>query len=245
MPEKEETMGLTMQDSVELQYDIYNKENSRSIFSLVPPSWVPYLEQAYWKHQDLLSLVDDVDFKRHVREKHKISFNPTENQIRYNLWLDYDHARLEGRKIVAARIFGHIMAETTFERYFLKNEIFCVFMLKRPADYTKMVNETLLYGMEKLRSILDLPEHDKKGNLIPKVLELKIKVISMMDMRVHGAPTQKSVNVSATAKEMKELAGGNNMAAIQQRLAELEMKKREALGIPKQTVEVLPALPKE
>lgn len=207
---------------------IFDKENPFSIYNLVPPTWPKFFDAAKEKYPNLYLVVDERDFKKFVRQNHHIEINPTENKLRFNFWLEYDAALSEGRKMIGPRIYGSICDEELFERYMLRNEILCSFLMLRPSGYATTMNEALVFGLKKLRDILDEPETDKKGRLNLPLLKLKLEIIKMMDARMHGAPTQKiqQINANISGQAAEELVSGN-MDSLRLRLEKLEAKKRQ------------------
>jgi hypothetical protein len=218
----------SLQEHQFLAKGIFDKANPFSVYNLVPPTWPRYFDAAKLKFPDLHLVVDERDFKKFIKKTLHMEINPTENKLRFNFWLEYDAALSEGRKMIGPRIYGAICTDELFERYMLKNEVLCNFLLLRPSGYATTMNEALVYGLKKLRDILDEPETDKKGRLNLPLLKLKLEIIKMMDARINGAPTQKiqQINANISGKAAEDLVTGD-MASLKYRLEQLEHKKRQ------------------
>jgi hypothetical protein len=88
--------------------------------------------------------------------------------------------------------------------------------------------------VNRLREVLSIPIQDKKGKYDIRAANLLMKVVSYLDNRVHGTPTQRiamdqrsvKVDMKASAADMAGLIEGGNMSALDQRLKYLEKKER-------------------
>jgi hypothetical protein len=254
MPNNHE-IGPTLHAHHELEKGIYDKSNPLSIYGKCPPSWVKYIDTAIFEIPEIFEILDETEFKKFIREKFRVRYNATENKIRYNFWTEFDDALNEGRQVKTNRVHGSFMDERLFEKYFLARPEICAYMLRRPLDYATTVNEILTFGMEKLRGFLELPETDAKtGQINTKMLEIKLKIIQMMDMRVHGAPTQKSVQITGTLdKDASQAMLGRDSKNIQVRLSEIRAKKQVIQGLPveepkgkdAEVIDVVPVISKD
>lgn len=190
---------------------------------------------------DCLDLIPDEEL---LLKKLKASYNYrpsiSEQRIRHSFWLEYEEAQRDERLMNDMHIWCFVVASRDlFKRMFLapNRGPQAVYLVCRPAGYHTQVSEMLEAGLYKMRKILELPDVDSKGRVNMKLLELKMKITVMMDMRKHGAPTQniKQLNMHvnrnlAGAKDVNELVKKGDMESIQKRLSALDIEKRNVEG---------------
>lgn len=182
-----------------------------------------------------LEYLDDEEALREYLKKNGYVPNATEDRIRHCFWLEYENSLARGQKMQMTNIHSLICDEKTFKRYIQKPQAVAFFLCK-PMAYKEQVATILSTGLRQMQKILAMDDLDSKGKPNVKLLELKTKITAMMDMRLHGAPTQniKQLNVNVDASPKKALAAdavrAGDMGAIQKRLAELEMEKKQLEG---------------
>jgi hypothetical protein len=185
---------------------------------------------------DALPLIND----EHMLLKYlkELGYIPTkfEDRLRHCFWLEYENSLARAKPMQMSNIHSLICDEKTFKRYIQKPQA-AVYFLCKPLAYKEHVASLLQSGMRQLEKILDLPDLDSKGKPNVKLLELKTKITAMMDMRLHGAPTQNikqlNVNVDATPAKpaiTQQALKQGDMTAIHKRLAELEMERKQLEG---------------
>jgi len=233
---------MEYQDLTDFQKDhlsyVLDPNNPMSLHKMMPHHYYnQILETAAKADPEILDLISDEEILLKYLRKEK-SYSPTVNdqRLRYLFWQEYENAVLDNRKMIMNNVHSLVCDAKAFQRLFLGTLPYRVaFLLCRPAAYQHTLNEMLLHGMKRMRQILDLPEIDEKGKINTKIIELKLKVTAMVDMRVHGAPTQKvhqiTQNIGGAARsDVKELVNSGDMATIQNRLAEIEAEKRKLEG---------------
>ena len=217
---------------------LFSPENPMAIAKMLPPIFCGHLlENVLKADPEVLELISDEDeLLRHLKaEKH---YRPTVNdqRLRYLFWQEYENAVLDNRKMIVSNVHSLVCDIKSFQKLFVGSLPYrTAFLLCRPAAYQHTLHEMLLHGMKRMRQILDLPETDANGKINTKIIELKLKVTAMVDMRVNGAPTQKvhqitqnlTSGISATKSDVKELVNSGDMATIQKRIEEIESEKRK------------------
>ncbi len=182
------------------------------------------------------------------------SYVPTVNdqRLRYLFWTEYEKSKLEGRVMDMKNVHSLVCNPKTFESLFLKLPYRAVFLCCKPMAYEHTLKEMLLHGMQRMRQVLDIPATDPiTGKLNPKIIELQLKITAMVDMRVHGAPTQKIHQVTQSIQgkptqgqvaNLQELIAKGDMSTIQTRLKEIEAEKKKLEGrVTTQPVEIVEA----
>ena len=218
---------------------LFDPQNKTSLWNYMPGKYSGKLLAmvASAEHEFLENLMDEEALLKSLKSIK--SYVPTINdqRLRHLLWVEYENATREDRQMVMNNVHSLVCNEKTFTSLFLKLPYRACFLVCRPAAYQHVLKEMLTHGMYRLRQILDMPETDANGKLNPKMIELKIKITAMIDMRLHGAPTQKIHQVTQNLpgppvqkSDVKELIDKGDMRTIQERLVEIEKEKRKLEG---------------
>lgn len=227
--------------------NLFDPSSSVSLASLLPPGLSTRLLNSLSKDSSLYELLDDEDaLLRHLEAAYRYRCPPTDSRIRMSFWLEYERALLEADKMKVANIHSLVCDERSFYRLFGSCPGRTAFLICRPAAYQEQVREMLSHGLKRMRQILDMPAILPNGKVDHKMLMLQAKITGMMDMRLHGAPTQKvqqlNLNVDAGRKELsvdtKNLIAKGDINAIQSRLMEIEKQMGDG---PRQELPVLEA----
>ncbi len=211
---------------------VWDKEDSRSLIRLMPEV---FLRAALALPEEFKDLDDQT-----LKQRYKFNPSATDHQLRLSFWLEYDRvqSQLLLRMVTAMIIRGIITEEYLYKHYFA-HPARMAFLLIPPKSYTIKMQEMLENGLEQMREIQDLPHTSVNARgeiqINTKVLELKFKIMTYMDMRLNGAIAQKlqieqknmNVNFHGTAKELNQVMEKNTMAALDHRLEVL--RKREAM----------------
>lgn len=222
---------------------LFNPENPLSLTCMLPKDYPEVWMDLLTKEPHVIPLLDDEDgLLKELANNHSYWPTVTDHRVRFAMWNEYENALLEGRKMIPANIHNLALRPDYFRALFLKDYKRAAFLLTKPAAYQAAMKETLLHGMKRLREILDKPDVDSKGRPDTKMLALKVKIVSMIDMRLHGAYTQKIHQINQnlpTAGQEKDLQGliqKGDMKAIQNRIAEVDREIRKLSGEPAEKV---------
>jgi hypothetical protein len=168
--------------------------------------------------------------------------SPSLNRLRTNLWIAFDRARTSREAILAHHVAAGVCTVAQVHMV-MKNPMQAAWLFTPPRTYVEMLDETLEYGMMKLRAILDMPEVMANGTLNQKLVDTKVKIIAMMDLRKNGAPTQKieqkNLNVSVGNKNASVPVDQMSMEKLEERAAELRRQNLIAQNLPPAVVEQL------
>lgn len=156
----------------------------------------------------------------------------TEHRIRVAFWMEFNRAMDANTNMAIPRVYGGICGTDYFNNEFMRKPEKVAWMLTPPVSYTIAMEESLVYGIEKLREVLDFPLYDRTtGKPDVRVGELILKVVQQMDLRVKGAVLQKSVNVHAHIGAPTGISAGESMTDLDARIKELE-KQVDQTGLP-------------
>lgn len=177
----------------------------------------------------LLSIPDGTLKIPEVKLEELAQVSRQDRRIRIQFWAEYERSCVEGRKMN----FGDVVAgagipswESYQARLDLSPELFA-WLMQPPAAYQIQLKEASELGLRRLTDIMELPltYKDAKGNIKVNtgVGILILQAFKMIDQRLHGAITQKLVNVnlSGDAGEPGE-SRAVDMAKIDEKIAELE-----------------------
>jgi hypothetical protein len=106
-------------------------------------------------------------------------------------------------------------------------------LLTVPTGYIIKAEESLEFGLEQLRDILEVP-HMRGMVVDTKLGELKLKIVAMLDTRVKGAPITKTMNLHAnvSTEAVQKIATASTEADLMRQLKELERMNRKAQNLP-------------
>lgn len=219
------------------ELDLWSPENARSVFNLVPAA-VRNAFLAAKESDPTLFTMEERQLRLNLQGK-KRNPTPLDNRLRVKFWAEYENTQdhLTASLSMAAVTSG-LCTREYFYSYFLASPEKVAWLLCPPANYGTMMEEALLMGIEQMRDILEMPNILPNGAANVKLMELKAKIVGMLDIRVKGAIVQKveqknlSVSLHGTAKGVEAIAQLSSMEEIQKRMADLEKRERRALNLP-------------
>lgn len=185
-------------------------------------------------------LTDEEGLIKYLRSNKRYEPTVNDHRVRYLFWHEHENALAENRQMNMKNVHSLVCNEKTFQVMFLKHYFRAAFLMCKPMAYQQTLKEMLVHGMGKLRNILDIPATDPvTGKFNPKIVELQLKITAMVDMRLHGAPTQKIHQVNQNlpgaltkgqGADVRELIQKGDMKSIQNRLFEIEAERKKLEG---------------
>jgi hypothetical protein len=180
-------------------------------------------------------IADETALKEWLRGIQKFVPNGTDHRYRLQFWLEYENACRRNVKMNMANVYSLSGPECTFMSLVLKDARRVAWMLCKPISYESHTKQILATGLSRLEAALEIdPFADpKKPDL--KLLAMQIKITQMMDLRQHGAPTQKIQALSISAAldangEIQGLVDKGDHKAILERMELLRKRKAKAQG---------------
>jgi hypothetical protein len=205
------------------ELSITDADNPRSLINLVP--------EAVRNH--INNLPEDF---LHLTEEELEAMTPNaqwtmvDRRLRTAFWLEYERVQATGGHMVMTNIFGG----TCSKNYFYDRVLTCKprlgYLLQAPQNYRVATEEALIHGVNRVREILDLPLFTelKDGRRVPdpKVADVIIKAVAMLDMRVKGAVIQRiqQHNINENLNQKQNVPEPSSMAEIDEQLKELQAK---------------------
>lgn len=162
-----------------------------------------------------------------ILRKRRVNITPTDYQLRYAFWREYEFALQCRRKMMMTNVYSGVCAKANFDRVMgIKEKL--AWILCVPADYRIATEEALLYGLKQLRDILSKPHITLGGKLDARAAAIKVEIVKMLDIRVKGSIPQitKNLNVHMDSPKAPPQGGATQvlprMEDIDARLKELE-----------------------
>jgi hypothetical protein len=214
--------GTVNHDVATAAVDIFNKESADSI---------------YWKvSEKLRNKLDQIDPKLFLMTENQLEAlvkpGDFEDQIRTAFWEEYERMSLLGsKKMMMTNIYDKICSREFFYAYFLERNDAIAWMLRPTHNYDIRASSLLDLGYRRLSQAMRMPIKDEKGNLIKNNMDIIMRAVQMLDIRIKGMPMQKiqqtSVNLSYKQGVMQ--SPNQELQQIERELAEL--KQREPMLI--------------
>lgn len=228
----------------------FDLNNPLSLYSKLGKEWSKKFHGTLSELPDLEPLLyDETALKKTLYEKHQFRPSVAENRYRYQFWLEYENSVRDERMMRMVNVYYFVGSETAFTKLVLGDARRLAWIICRPAGYESTAREMLQYGLSRLREVLDKDPFEDPNKPNMKLLELQLKITQMMDLRMHGAPTQKlqqlTVNATLGANgELQAIGDKANMSDIKRKLEDLRERKRklEGRGVePKPAEQAAPA----
>jgi hypothetical protein len=169
---------------------------ARSAISMLPEEEQFIVESHYNRSTKLFSLSE----RSLLTEMRHAGFEPssTENLLRNKFWLEYDHATMgDYGKIRVTEVIRGICSFKFFRETFLANQYMVAFLMLPPINFKTKQEETLLFGLDKLRAVLDLPTTHPDGSININVVKAQMGVYQILERRVQGEVVQKTMTAHA------------------------------------------------
>ncbi len=208
--------------------DIFNLENPRSIMNLVPGSLKKFFQEHSLTEPELFNK-DERDLYKLLRSREETP-SPTDNRLRLKFWFEYDRCQEAGSFFNISNVIAGVTTKDYFDRGYLSKPNKVAWLLCPPTNYLVKAEEALEFGLEQLRDLLEQPNMLTSGKVNVRVVELKLKIVQMLDSRVKGAVVQRSVNlnVGATDSVVRKNLLSESMEDLQKQIKTLEARNRAA-----------------
>jgi len=226
-----------------VEIEFFNKDNKKSVYNLLPAKWVKILNR--------VGIRDEIE-KEEWEIKKNLQITPTLNRIRYSFWNEYYRAVDTNKNMVNKNIFAGICSVEAYTRI-LRNNAYIAWILCPPADTVIALKETLNYGLDRIREILDLPlykiesvrvgkdDFEDREVVDEKVANLMLKAVAMVDLRLHGSYVQVQKIEQKTINVNRNITSVENSYAAPQELDNIDSKLEQLRAEVKREVKKLEA----
>lgn len=216
--------------------NILDKSDPRSLYSLSPPSVKQAMDRLH--PDDLIKSEDEL-----IKE-----FKPNRLHcaVRVSFWAEYDRVQAELEDEMSLTAICKRIVDPHHFRKLIATDWYIKFLVTPPMDYSVATQEALMFGIHRLREILELPLYKENGDVNGAIVDKIIRTVAFLDLRVKGGITQrhevKQLNFNLHADAGKVEADMVEMAPqdIEKRLEKLRAKQAK---YDEQIKEALPPPP--
>jgi hypothetical protein len=239
---------------------LWDIDEPKSIPKVVPQFVADEILAAYKSHPHLF--IKNEHELLTIMAKEKANPTASDRRLRLSFWEEYGRicARSEldtyfGRAMNMENVARGVCSKSYLTGTYLKNPYKVAFMVCQPASYIKAMEESISFGIDQMREILEMDnmvetfvgsnQKSKRTKMVPNIrlMELKAKIVISLIAQQKGSVVnhninQKSLSVSANVGTLgpdslgtiggvtKEL---NNMSMeeIDRKLKQLEMRARK------------------
>ena len=195
--------------------DFLSKENPRSLYNLVPT----HVQEKFDIVPSKYLVMDERDLKKIVKP------SATLNSLRFKFWQEYNRAQNMDENMRMGEVYRGICTQVFFNHCVLRSPTMASWLLTPPKTDMRLMEESLNFGVDRIREILELPLHDAKGKVNSAVANLILKAFALLDARVKGTPIQqhhiRSLSVTASANELNKRIEDLSMDEIEKKLKKL------------------------
>lgn len=225
-------------DAKTLNQGHFDRESPLSLYSKMGPHWARRFIEKLSEAPELAELLtDETVLKPKLQELYKFRPTAMDNKYRLQLWLEYENSVKLERQMNMANVYNLVGPECTFHALIMKDSARVAWMLCKPVSYEVQTREILETGLHRMRAVLDLDAmtSGKGGGLNLPLLKLQLDITKMMDLRQHGAPTQKIQEISLKGTigangEIQGIADSMDMKSLEARKQDLQARRAKAEG---------------
>lgn len=220
---------------------LVDESDPRSLINMAPKEFADCIKDLAYEHPEYLNQDERTLAKLYRTQrdaglvtKEAADMGAMENRIRVAFWLEYNRCQdNRGAKMNISNVCAGLCTRAYFSNVIMKSPTKLAWVLTPPISYTNAMEEALIYGVEKIRDILDVEIKDSKGQVNVKAADVLLKTVQFLDQRVKGAVVQKvdtrSLIVHANGNQPKESAP-LTIDQVKEQLEQLERKTKEVNG---------------
>lgn len=173
------------------------------------------------------------------------NYTVTDERLRVSFWRQVTECTKSGKQIVAKKIFTGICSEPYFYQKYLTNPNKIAWMLQPVMPYEARTDALLNLAVSRYEEIINMditttkktivgidddgkPKHEYIKQIDVKKAELLLKTINVIEDRVKGMATQKSVNINETAPAGAKVEA-MDMKEVEKKIASLQRLERDGI----------------
>lgn len=208
-----------------------SKGERANVYDLLPQ----YVQEAIDTIPEDYRLLEERELRKTLKP------NASVQALRNSFWVEYARCIDNRSKLSISKIISGICNIEYFSQVVLKHPMMVEWMMRPPVSYNRAMEESLHFGVERLREILELPisytKVDSNGFerviIDHKAADLILKAFTIVDTRVKGSVVQRqqNLNVSGTMSELKTVMESASMDDIKRKVWELKRREAEAGGV--------------
>jgi hypothetical protein len=156
-----------------------------------------------------------------------------DEQLRLSFWDEYFICIDAKKTIDLKKVYGKLCTRDYFYKTVLDVPSKFAFILQPPQQYTYRMRSLLNLGHKRLRQVLEMPLKDGKNVPNVKLISEIVKIVVMLENRVHGSVVQK-IDVKQQSKSLNVNVNQNSNANINDKeVDELARIEREIAQLEK------------
>lgn len=203
---------LTLVPGPTFDHKAQDLNDPKALINLVPKS----VKDAMLRVPEAFLNMDERELEKLTPKQ---SFTLVDRRLRTAFWLEYARATDAGTALNLANVYQGVCSRAYFYNYVIESQPRLAYLLLAPTDYRIAMEEALLFGVDRLREILDLPIYDPSGKPDPKIADVILKTVAILDQRVKGAVIQK-----IQQHTVHESKGGGKPTESPETMVEIEAK---------------------
>lgn len=176
----------------------------------------PKMKEAFDRVQDKIGMCGtEAHWKQRGIEKR-------DAVLRLRFWRELDYAYVQGEtKLNISHMLQGLCSRNRFDR-FLKHDTKAAYLFTKPTDHNLDAKILLDFASQEVMKILELPNKDSKGKVIPAVVAAKLKAYKLLSDRVLGLSLQR-VQQHSVVESRPSLP--KDLEAIEEQIKALEKKQ--------------------
>lgn len=185
----------------------------------------PKLKEAFDRVEDNIGMCQsEAQWKQRGIEKQ-------DAVLRLRFWRELDYAYVQGEtRLNIGHMLQGLCSRSKFERL-LKHDVKAAYLFTKPTDHNLEAKILLDFAGQEVMKILELPNYDSKGKVIPAVVAAKLKAYKLLSDRVLGLSLQR---VQAHTVNETRPSLPKDLEAIEAQIKALE--KKDIMSLPESDV---------
>lgn len=190
--------GEMVHHSSSLVRNAFDRNNTqlKSALAMLPEEVQAVIDNHIFTSPDVFKMGEREIIKKITNMGYAVS--ATDTILRQRLWIAYDRAILTGKEVITYEdLLEGVCTENFFKEKFLRSQYLCALLLTPPISFKAKQEEALLFGLDRLREVLELPSVDHLGRVDTKIIRAQLAVYNILEKRVLGETVQKIAHAHA------------------------------------------------
>lgn len=194
----------------------FDRSNPRSLINIAPREIVDIL---------LEKVPLDLLYMSETELEDKLRPGPVIQRIRIAFWKEYEKAQSEIRKMQFSKIALELGQPSLFLLRTLKDPEKLAVVLCPVTSYDNFLEESLMAGLKRLRSIVEMPLFDHNGRPDHKTMDIVLKTVAFLDMRKNGGIVQRQLQVNVNKSTQNAVLNNVSLEELDEKIRQLESGK--------------------
>ncbi len=181
-------MSDLIQDSADekaLSFSVFEEDNPLSLINLIDSEKVKEALFRIKTECPVMFYADDAEIQAKAKPTRLVL------SLKIAFWDEYERAVQKRTSFRVSRWLTNLVDRKYFYDSILPNNMFMLYIITPPRNYELLQRQALDKSITELLAILDLPNEDADGKPNAAVINAKIKIHNLMELRVKGAIAQR------------------------------------------------------